>query len=178
MAIFQVANLGQPVLRQVAKEVESDEIKTDEFQTFVDSLLESMHFHKGVGLAAPQVFLSKRVVAVWVPVEMDENEKGIGAQVFINPEFKDASEETEDGWEGCLSLKSLRGVVPRHQALTLHALDRRGKKVKMKLSGFSARVLQHEVDHLDGKVFVDRMRDMSTLGYEDDISAEDDDPEA
>jgi len=134
MAIFQVANLGQPVLRQVAKKIEKEEIKTPE-------------------------------------------EKGITATVFINPEFKDCSEETEDGWEGCLSLKNLRGIVPRHQSLTLEALDRLGKKVKMKLSGFSARVLQHEVDHLDGKVFVDRMRDMSTLGFEGDISAEDDDPE-
>jgi len=177
MAIFQVANLGQPVLRQVAKKVEKEEIKTPEFQTFIDNLLESMQFHKGVGLAAPQVFVSKRVVAVWVPAEMDENEKGITATVFINPEFKDCSEETEDGWEGCLSLKNLRGIVPRHQSLTLEALDRLGKEVKMKLSGFSARVLQHEVDHLDGKVFVDRMRDMSTLGFEGDISAEDDDPE-
>lgn len=172
MAIFQVAKLGQQVLRQLAKKVEKEEIKTPEFQTFIDSLLESMHFHKGVGLAAPQVFVSKRIVAIWVPTEMDENEKGITATVFINPELNDFSEEIEDGWEGCLSLKGLRGVVPRHQALTLEALDRLGKKVTMKLSGFTARVLQHEVDHLDGKVFVDRMRDMSTLGFEDDISAE------
>jgi peptide deformylase len=172
-----VASLGQPVLRRKAELVDPKQIRDKLFQAFLDDLLQSMLFHDGVGLAAPQVFRSQRVVAVWVPPEMDEQGTGIEPSVFINPELLHLSDDMVEGWEGCLSLKDLRGIVPRHQSVTLQALDQKGQKISRKLSGFPARVLQHEVDHLDGIVFVDRMRDMSSLGFEKDINSGDtDDP--
>jgi len=172
MAILQVAYLGRPVLREVAGKIKKNEIENPEFQSFLDDLLQSMLFHDGVGLAAPQVFNSTRVVAVWVPPEMDDAKgEGIEPTVFINPELHDSSKEMVNGWEGCLSLRDLRGIVPRHEAVTLRALDRNGTKVEKRIEGFMARVLQHEVDHLDGVLFPDRMQDLSSLGFEKDLVA-------
>ncbi len=169
MAILQVATLGQSVLRRKATGVDPAEIETVAFQEFADSLLESMVFHEGVGLAAPQVFQSIRVLAFWVPPEMDAGGAGVEPTVLVNPELSEMSEEFVGGWEGCLSLRDLRGVVPRHASLLLRALDRRGKTVEKRFKGFPARVLQHEIDHLNGIVFIDRMPDMSSLGFEKDI---------
>ena len=176
MAIFQVASLGQPVLRLKASGVDPAKIETVAFQEFADSLLESMIFHQGVGLAAPQVFQSIRVLAFWVPPEVDESGEGVEPIVLVNPELLEMSAEYEEGWEGCLSLRDLRGVVPRHTSLLLRALDRRGKSIEKRYQGYPARVLQHEFDHLNGIVFVDRMSDMSSLGFEKEIErgAEDD----
>ena len=169
MAILHVAGLGQPVLREVAQKVSKSRIKDPVFQQFLDDLIESMHFHDGVGLAAPQVFRSIRVFAIQVPAQMDEEEKGIPACVMINPELTNLAEELEEGWEGCLSLRDLRGLVPRHRSLLLQALDREANPVQMRLSGFPARVVQHETDHLDGIVFLDRMPDLSTLVFEKEL---------
>jgi peptide deformylase len=163
--ILHVANLGNPVLRSPAKSVDPKRIQDPLFQAFLDDLLESMHFHDGVGLAAPQVFRSERVVAVWVPDEMDDDGPGLEPAVYINPELTPVGQAQVVGWEGCLSLKDLRGRVPRFESVRLRALDRNGKPIKRELSGFSARVFQHELDHLDGIVFVDRMEDMSSLVF-------------
>jgi peptide deformylase len=165
MAILHVANLGQPVLRQVAAPVDPAALADPLFQAFLDDLVESMRFHDGVGLAAPQVFRSQRVVAIGVPAEMDEAGQGLCPSVFINPELTPVGAEMEEGWEGCLSLKDLRGVVPRYLAVSLRALDRAGKRVTLSLTGYPARVAQHEVDHLDGLVFTDRMADLSSLCF-------------
>ena len=169
MAILHVAGLGQPVLRSSSQTVPKSQIDTPEFQQFLDDLIESMRFHDGVGLAAPQVFRSQRVFAVEVAPGMDEDGVGIQACVLINPELSFPGQDLEEGWEGCLSLKDLRGMVPRHTSLTLKALDRRGQPVELQLSGFPARVVQHEADHLDGIVFLDRMPDLSTLVFEKEL---------
>lgn len=163
--ILHVANLGHPVLRQVADPVAPERLADPAFQAFLDDLIESMHFHDGVGLAAPQVFNSLRVVAVWVPPEMDEDGPGLEPDVYLNPELTPFGEQLEEGWEGCLSLKDLRGRVLRHQRVRLRAQDRTGAQITRELSGFPARVFQHEVDHLDGIVFVDRMQDMASLMF-------------
>jgi peptide deformylase len=165
MAILQIANLGEPVLRQKAKPVAEKEIGTASFQAFIDDLLESLNFHDGVGLAAPQVFRSQRVVAVEVPPELDEFGVGVALSIFINPEVTIVGEQAEEDWEGCLSLKDLRGLVLRPQAIKLRALDRSGNQVEMEIKGFPARVVQHEVDHLDGIVFLDRMKDLFLLSF-------------
>ncbi len=167
--ILHVATLGHPVLRRRAEEVAADAIDQPLFQAFIDDLLESMHYHDGVGLAAPQVFRSQRLVAAWVPAELDATGAGLAPAVYINPELSPLGEELEAGWEGCLSLKDLRGVVPRHRRVQLRALDRHGQPLQLELSGFAARVLQHEVDHLDGVVFTDRMADMSSLCFESEL---------
>lgn len=165
MAILQVAELGQPVLRKVALRVPEEDISDPGFQNFLDDLIESMRFHDGVGLAAVQVFRSQRVIAVEVPAEMDPEGSAIEATVFINPELTFEGSETEEGWEGCLSLRDLRGLVPRQRTVMLRAVDRQGQPVQLKLTGLPARVVQHEVDHLDGIVFLDRMCDLSSLVF-------------
>ncbi|MBN2495670.1 MAG: peptide deformylase [Deltaproteobacteria bacterium] len=163
--ILHVANLGHPVLRRRAEPISEEELKSPRFQAFLDDLVESMRFHDGVGLAAPQVFQSVRAVAVWVPPEMDEEGGGLEAAAYVNPEISLLGDEQELGLEGCLSLKDLRGLVPRHRRIQLRALDRHARPLELKLAGFPARVFQHELDHLDGIVFTDRMEDMSTLVF-------------
>lgn len=165
MAILQVANLGEPVLRRKALPVNPKQIRSSGFQHFLDDLLESMNFHDGVGLAAPQVFQSLQVMAVEVPPELDEAGIGLAPSIYINPEVLTVGEKTQEDWEGCLSLKDLRGLVPRAYAVKLRALDRTGNKVEMELKGFPARVIQHEIDHLNGIVFIDRMPNMSSLTF-------------
>jgi peptide deformylase len=173
MAILQVAKLGESILRKKARQVTEEEIGTMEFQTFLDDLLESMNFHDGVGLAAPQVFRSQRVVAVEVPPELDESGLGLAPSIFINPEVAVIGERIEEDWEGCLSLKDLRGLVVRPHAIMLRALDRSGNRVEKELNGYPARVIQHEVDHLDGIVFVDRMADLSSLTFARELERRD-----
>lgn len=163
--ILHVANLGQPVLRALAKAVPPERIEDPFFQRFLDDLLESMAFHDGVGLAAPQVFRSERVIAVFVPDDLDDTGDGLEPDVFINPVLTPLDGTMVAGIEGCLSLKDLRGEVPRLVAVGLEAQDRHGRTVQRELRGFAARVFQHEVDHLDGVVFVDRMEDMSSLMF-------------
>lgn len=169
MSILHVANMGQPVLRREAPPVDPGELQDPAFQSFLDDLVRSMQFHDGVGLAAPQVFRSQRVVAVEVPAELDDERHGLPPDVYINPEIKVSDETLVDGWEGCLSLKDLRGMVPRYKRIVLHALDRHGKNIERILSGYTARVFQHEVDHLDGILFVDRMEDMATLMFSKEL---------
>jgi peptide deformylase len=163
--ILHVANLGHPVLRTRAQPVDPKEIKSPVFQAFLEDLKESMLFHDGAGLAGPQVFVSQRVIAVTVPPDLDPDGKGLPPAAYINPEITQVGTDREDGWEGCLSLKDLRGRVPRHREITVRALEQGGRKVELRLSGFPARVFQHEIDHLDGIVFVDRMKDMSSLCF-------------
>jgi len=167
--ILHVAKLGHPVLRGRAEPVDPEQIADPLFQVFLDDLLESMEYHDGVGLAGPQVFRPQRVVAVWVPAEMDEGGPGLEPEVYINPVFKPLGDEKVEGWEGCLSLKDLRGIVPRFARVQIEALSRSGDNISLKLNGFPARVFQHELDHLDGIAFVDRMTDMSSLVFLDEL---------
>ncbi len=165
MTILHLASLGQPVLRQRAEEVSSATLREPAFQAFLDDLVTSMMFHDGVGLAAPQVFRSQRAIAVGLPAGAEGDDETIEPLVIVNPvvEVTDPVEEVD--WEGCLSLGELRGRVPRPREIRVRGLSRDGRKFDRKLSGFPARVVLHEVDHLDGVVFLDRMKDLSSLGF-------------
>ncbi|MGQ4809745.1 Peptide deformylase [Candidatus Entotheonellaceae bacterium PAL068K] len=164
--IFKVARLGHPVLRQIAEPVPPDDITTPEVQQFIDDLIETMYEYDGAGLAAPQVHVSHQVVVM----EVTQNPRypeapAIPLTVYINPKITPLSEDMDEDWEGCLSVPGLRGRVPRHTAIRLRAYNRQGKRVDFVAEGFQARVIQHECDHLQGKVFLDRMRDMSSLTF-------------
>lgn len=165
MTILHLASLGQPVLRQRAEEVSTATIRDPGFQTFLDDLVTSMMFHDGVGLAAPQVFRSLRAIAVGLPASAEGDDETIEPLVVINPVLEITDPSLEDDWEGCLSLGELRGRVPRARAIRLRGLGRDGRKFDRRLEGFPARVAQHEVDHLDGVVFLDRMKDLTSLGF-------------
>ena len=168
MALLEIAKLGDPILRQKAKLVDLKAIKSkdNEMQELIDNMIETMREEDGVGLAAPQVFQSLRLVVI----ECSRNERyseapNIPLTILINPSIKYYGEETALGWEGCLSLKDLRGLVPRSTEITVEYFDREGNLQAIDAEGFIAIVLQHEIDHLDGKVFLDRMDDLSQLAY-------------
>ena len=152
---LEIAQLGQPVLRQVAAEVPQQEIASPEFQLFLDDLQTTLAEAGGVGLAAPQVASGRRVFLAAVLPPTSEDEKP-NVEVFINPRLSDLSEEKVTGWEGCLSFLELLVRVPRHKKLRIDYLDRKGEAKAMILSNFPARVIQHENDHLDGVLTIDR----------------------
>ncbi len=166
MALLKIAKMGNPILRKISEPVTKKDIQTADFQRFIDDMIETMRDEDGLGLAAPQVHVSKQVVVI----ESLEDDRSPEAPPFpllvlVNPVFKYLSKELRTGWEGCLSLDNLRGKVPRSRAVRLEALDRNGNPVLLDWEEFPAVVLQHEIDHLRGHLFVDRMKDMSTLTH-------------
>ncbi|MEW6297652.1 MAG: peptide deformylase [Thermodesulfobacteriota bacterium] len=166
MAILKVCRLGHPVLRGVAEPVSPDTIATPAFQQFIDDMIETMHEYEGVGLAAPQVHVPKQVAVLEVEKHPRYPEApAVPLTVLINPRVTVLSQETVDSWEGCLSIPDLRGVVPRYREVQVEALDRHGKPLSFTAKGFHARVIQHEYDHLQGKVYMDRMPSLATLTH-------------
>ena len=160
--ILEILKVGNPLLRQVSASFTANEILSAKTQALVEDMLETMRAESGVGLAAPQVGIPKQLV-VLEHRETGEAAEGIPTTVLFNPVFTWMSEDRVEGWEGCLSLDNLRGKVWRSARVRLEALDRRAKPVRIEAEGLLAVALQHECDHLIGKLFVDRMRDMSTL---------------
>lgn len=166
MAILKIARLGHPVLRKIAEPVPPEGIGAPGIQRLIDDLVETMIEYDGAGLAAPQVHVSKQIVVF----EVEGNPRypdaeSIPLTVLINPKITPTTQQTEEDWEGCLSLPDLRGKVPRSTQVRVEAYDRQGKKLNYVARDFQARVVQHECDHLIGKVFVDRMRSMESLSF-------------
>jgi len=171
MAILKVAQLGHPVLRGPSGPVPEARIRTPDFQRFVDDMIETMREYDGVGLAAPQVHVAWRVATIEVAGSPRyPSAPNVPLMVIINPEIAPLGPEQEEDWEGCLSVPGLRGKTPRHTALDLRALDREGNSINLRAEHFFARVIQHEVDHLDGKVYLDRMHDLHTLTHLQEFS--------
>jgi len=167
MSILKVARMGHPVLRAKARTVDKTEIKNPTVQQFIDSLIDTMYEYSGVGLAAPQVHEGLRIFVAM----LDPDGRGEGdAIAFINPEITVIGDQTVEGWEGCLSIPDIRGVVPRHRDIVVRALDRRGRPFELPLRGYPARVVQHETDHLDGVLFFDRMKTLDTLTFLEEYS--------
>ena len=165
MSILKVARLGHPVLREIAQPIEPREIRGPEIQRLIRDMLETMAEYKGVGLAAPQVHVSKRLVLVGGGE--DEDGEPI-VRVLINPELKTTTTELAGMWEGCLSVPGLRGFVERPRGVEVKAYDGQGQKLQFTLEGFPAVVMQHECDHLDGALFTDRLKDTRLLAFEDE----------
>ena len=170
MTVLKISKLGNPVLRQVAKSLDLKDLAESSMQTFIDDMIETMHHEGGVGLAAPQVNRSIQIVVLeYAENERYPDEVSIPLTVLVNPVLSDYSQETKEGWESCLSLVDFRGLVPRSTTVTLDAYDRQGKKIQKTVSGFEAVVLQHELDHLKGFVFLDRMKDLTQLSYQEEF---------
>ncbi len=153
--LLPIAQLGQPVLRQLAEPVPPEEISAPAFQELLADMLETLRAHKGAGLAAPQVFVSRRLFlgAIWPPAEKGQLPQ---PEVFINPQLSIVSQEVVNGWEGCLSFPELLVLVPRLQAVRVDYLDAQGQARGLELRDFAARVVQHEFDHLEGILTLDR----------------------
>ena len=166
MPIRQVLRMGDPLLLQRAAEVET--FDTPELHALVQDLQDTMQALDGAGIAAPQIGVSLRVVIFGVghnPRYPDAEE--VPYTVLINPTLAPVGSDMEDGWEGCLSVPGLRGIVPRYARLHYTGFDVRGNAIDRLVSGFHARVVQHECDHLDGILYPMRIRDLSQFGYTD-----------
>jgi peptide deformylase len=157
MAIRKIAQIGHPVLRQIAREVSREELATPRIQGFIDDLVETMRDADGAGLAAIQVYEPVRICAI----EVRDNPRypykpRIPLTILVNPVLTPEGDELFDNNEGCLSVPNLRGVVRRHVHVRVEAWDRHGNRIDETVHGLKAGTYQHEVDHLNGKIFVDR----------------------
>jgi peptide deformylase len=171
MAVRSVLKMGHPLLRQVAAPVA--DVHAAELQALIADMDETMRALSGAGIAAPQIGVSLRVVIF----ELADNPRyphiaPVPYTVLINPRLTVLDETLEEGWEGCLSVPGLRGVVPRYRRLRYQGLDAAGTPIDRTVEGFHARVVQHEVDHLDGVLYPQRMRDLASFGFEDALAGQ------
>jgi peptide deformylase len=165
--ILKVAMLGVKTLRQKSAEADPKAIARGDYEAFLSDLEDTMREYDGTGIAAPQVFTPLRVFLYEVhPETRKRKEPEIPLTALFNATYEGLGTEKEEDSEGCLSVPFLwGGVVPRFAAIRVRAIDRSGRPVDFEASGYHARVLQHEIDHLDGLVYLDRMPDMKSLAY-------------
>ena len=161
---LRIAQIGHPILRQPTRILTREELLSEEIQSFLDDLVETMREASGAGLAANQVYQSLRICAV----EVRNNSRypyrpNIPLTILVNPILTPASDETFVIYEGCLSVPNLRGQVRRHCEVHVEALDREGNSISTVVKGMTAATYQHEVDHLDGRIFLDRVEDPNSV---------------
>ena len=171
MAIREILKMGHPTLLEVAKPVEK--FNTSELDSIIEDMIDTMKENDGAGLAAPQIGLGMQLVIFG----FDSNERYPEADqvpftVLINPVITPIGDEEEDGWEGCLSVPGLMGVVPRFKKIRYQGKDQHGNEIDREVDSFHARVVQHECDHLIGKLYPMRIRDFSQFGYLDTLTKE------
>lgn len=168
MAERRVLKMGNPELLRVSDPVSRFD---DALADLIQDMWDTMAACGGVGIAAPQIGVPLRVVVFEVETsERYPDAPPVPRTVLINPEIEFTDDEVVDGWEGCLSVPGLRGVVPRHHRLRYRGLDAEGHPFEREAEGFHARVVQHECDHLDGILYPRRMEDLSTLGFEAELT--------
>jgi peptide deformylase len=170
MAILKIARMGHPVLRRRADSIPVPAAGV--VRQLANDMVETMLDAPGVGLAAPQVHVSWRLIVFRVPGERTTGQADdtvIEPQVLLNPEIEPLDDELVVGWEGCLSIPGLRGVVPRWNRIRYRGFGLDGQPVEREASGFHARVIQHETDHLDGVLYLDRMPDMQRLSFTEEM---------
>lgn len=170
MTILPLARMGNPILRRVAAPIE-DPAAPDVAQLAAD-MLETMRAENGVGLAAPQIGVSRRLIVFRVPAARASgrtDDEPVGETVLVNPEIEPIGTLVSPGWEGCLSIPDLRGMVPRFERIRYRGRTLTGDRIEREAAGFHARVVQHEVDHLDGILYLDRMHDLKFLTYDEEF---------
>ncbi len=170
MTVLKIVKMGAPELTVKASSIQNFD-SDDLHQTIADMTETMRHFH-GVGLAAPQIGLSQQIIVL----EVHQNERypqaeNIELDVLINPQIIDFSDQKEFAWEGCLSLPNLRGRIERPTHITYQACNAAGKTSKKTVSGFHARIIQHEIDHLNGILYLQRLHSLKDFGFEDSLPA-------
>lgn len=166
MAILKVAKLGSPILRKRASEIETHDLKKGRFRTFFEDMMETMIEYHGTGLAAPQVSTGLRVLLYEVHGEKrGKDVLEVPATLLVNPSFEVLDATEEEAFEACLSVPFLAAKVPRPKKIRVNAFDASGKQVSFVAEDFHARVVLHESDHLDGVVYLDRVRDRTSIRY-------------
>jgi peptide deformylase len=161
MAIKTVIRMGHPTLRKIAAPVTKEELQTPKFKQLIEDMYDTMEKEEGIGIAAPQINVSKQVAIVGRINEEDE----IETLVIINPKITPLTEEMSGNWEGCLSVPGLRGYVERPAKVQVQYMDLEGNDHDVTLDDFTAIVFQHECDHLDGKLYVDHVKDPTKFSY-------------
>ncbi|MEQ9447539.1 MAG: peptide deformylase [Rhodospirillaceae bacterium] len=169
MAVLPIARMGADILKRRADEV--TDFEDPELPVLVDNMIETMMDARGVGLAAPQVSVSKRIVVFFVPAPRNKGVE-VPLTVMINPVLTPTTRDQKEGWEACLSVPGLTGEVPRYTGLNYSYQDLTGERFERAAEDFHARVVQHECDHLDGILYPMRMRDMKSLAFVDVVEAE------
>jgi peptide deformylase len=172
MAIMKIALMGHPVLRRRAEEITDP--TAPEVKALVSHMIETMEDAEGMGLAAPQIHVSARLVIMRTPggddaeeeIEDPAEDQWSGLTILVNPVIEPLGDDMTDGWEGCLSVPGLRGMVPRYKRIRYRGSDPRGGVIDRTVEGLHARVVQHECDHLDGILYPERMTDMTKLIFE------------
>jgi peptide deformylase len=162
--LLEVVRLGHPALRSTAEAVPEDWFGSGRLVDLGRAMVRTMIEEQGVGLAAPQVADGLRLFTYWVP-ESDEHPE-VAPTILVNPDVRAIGDEIEEDWEGCLSIPGMRGLVPRFRRVKAKARTVDGESVSLTADGFHARVIQHENDHLDGVVFLDRMTSTQSLAFE------------
>lgn len=164
MKVFPRTEFGNPILRKKAKSVSLNFLKTRKFKELTKQMIYTMRRVHGVGLAAPQIGQSLQIAVMEMrPTATRPNVERKGPIVIVNPKITQYSKKKTLGWEGCLSLNGVRGQVPRSEHVTVEYLNEHGEKVIEKASGLWAYIFQHEIDHLNGTLYVDRIEDMTTI---------------
>ncbi len=164
MPVLPIVRMGHPALRAPAEALPAGRLAEPEVQHLIDSMIETMREAEGVGLAAPQVGLGWQLF-VYEAEDEEAPEAGIPLHVLVNPMVEPTAGELVYDWEGCLSIPDLRGLVPRHPKVRVRGFDRHGRGLDFTAEGFEARIIQHEFDHLNGILFLDRMRDLHSLAF-------------
>ena len=170
MAVREIIRMGNPILARISQPIKSDDVGT--LPDVIQDMIDTMRAAKGVGLAAPQIGLNIRVLVFEIPASRQtasDRETPIGPQVLINPRIIQFSDEVEFEWEGCLSIPGLRGEVPRYSSIEYDAIDAEGNNLRRNAFGFHARVVQHELDHLDGILYPERMSNLRQFGFVDQL---------
>lgn len=164
MKLLHKTQFGDPILRKKAEMVSLQKIKTKQFRQLIENMFFTMRKSKGVGLAAPQINKPWQLAVIEIKqTKVRPHVKSLAPHVLINPKILTYSKKILNDWEGCLSLGDVRGLVPRSAEVTISYYDELGKLQTKRLKGFQARVFQHEIDHLNGIVYVDRMKNMKTI---------------
>lgn len=172
MAVREIVRMGHPVLRKAASPVDPARVGSAEFEALLGDMVDTLHFAGGIGLAAPQIDESLRLLII----EIDDSASRYGEiplmplTVFVNPVFTVLSQETAGNWEACLSVPGLRGYVERPQLIEVRYLDRNGRTQTARLEKFLATVFQHEFDHIEGRLYIDRIADTRLLSFEEEFT--------
>ena len=166
MSILKIARMGHPVLRKKSEEISDPQ--SEYVKYLVEDMLETLEDIQGLGLAAPQVHVSKKLVIFYSqPEEAETSEMELN--ILINPKIEPIGDDIDYDWEGCLSVPGLRGLVPRHRKIRYKGLNEKGKKIDKIVEGLHARVVQHECDHLEGIIYVQRMDNLEDLVFESEM---------
>jgi len=172
MAVRPLLTIGNPVLRQVARDLAPEEIRSEGLRQLITDMVDTMHHEQGIGIAAPQI--GESVQAAIVEIDSGSprypDQEAFGLQVFLNPKVTVLDDAEQGFWEGCLSVPNLRGYVERPRHVRVEYTDLEGRQWAIEAEGFLATVLQHELDHLQGVLYVDRIRDMTKLATLEDYA--------